>query len=122
MKQTQEVRKKLKEEELAQDRKMLDSLRTSPPNRHIHKLYGGMSPPPPPGAPMHNMGLTLGTTTGGWGDQASLTARPSAMAALEGSRGSATGAYRDTGEGPHHVHLQENESAAGNRCESRFCF
>ena len=116
MQQAQEAKRKLKQDELAQDKRMLDALRCSPPNRHIN-LHGGGSPSPPPGAPTQNAGVSMHAVMGGGGSQPTVTAHPSAMAALTDSSGPTYGLYRDTGEGRHvgHNNLQENESAAGNR-------
>lgn len=118
MQQSQETRKKLKADELAQDRRMLDALRTSPPNRHIN-IHGGGSPPPHPGVPNQNTGASMSAVMGGGGGQLSTTAHPPAMAALGDAGGAMYGMYRETGEGRHvaHASLQENESAAGNRFE-----
>ena len=115
MQQAQEAKRKLKQEELAQDKRMLDALRSSPPNRHIN-IHGGGSSPPPPGVTTQNTGASMSAVMGGAGGHPTMTAHPPAMAALA-DPGAAYGMYRDTGEGRQmgHNSLQENESAAGNR-------
>jgi hypothetical protein len=116
MQQTQEAKRKRKEEELAQDKKMLDAIRSSPPNRHLN-IYGtGSPPPPPPGIVNQNSNASMNAIMGGGGNRLSLTMQPPAMTALGNMRGGTYEMYEDNGEGQiSHTHLQENESAAGNR-------
>lgn len=112
MQQAQETRRKLKEEEREQDKKMLDALRNSPPNRYI---YGRGSPNPAPAATSQNIGNMH--FVGDMSAPMATTAHPPAMAALEGGVGGAGGTFRHTSDDKQFMHssLQENDCSAGNR-------
>ena len=116
MQQAQETRRKQKEEEREQDKKMLDAFRNSPPNRYI---YGQGSPNPPPAATTQNIGGMH--FTGDMSGPMVTTAHPPAMAALGGAVGGTHSTFRHTQDEKHFMNssLQENDCSAGNRYARR---
>jgi hypothetical protein len=108
MRQAQDMRRQQKEEELAQDRRMLAALRTSP-NRHVHLRAGngGGGGSPPPYAAAGPEGYATAAM------DAPMTSYPPALAGVHGT----------TADVPTLGHTldstQENTSAALNRCVRR---